>query len=96
MVSVPLTPADLALIGDRMSESTRQGLKAAATEGEPGGYAIEMTEAAARDLAAKTANLGLTAIAAKVREELNGLTSQRRQRKGVSVLDSLGAAPLLD
>jgi len=80
MVSVSLTQADLMLVGDRVSENTRERLKAAATEGTPEGYSIEMTEDAARELASKTANLGLTALAAKVREELDGLTSQRRQR----------------
>jgi hypothetical protein len=79
-VSVPMTLADFDMAGQRLSESTRQELEAKATELTPGCYAVEMTEDRARDLASKAANLGLAAIANKVRQELNGLTIQRRQR----------------
>ena len=74
-----VTVADLAMVGDRLSESTRQELRVTATELTPGCYEIEMTEDRARDLASKAANLGLAAIANKVRQELNGLAIQRRQ-----------------
>src|SRR5947207_11878644 len=79
LVAVPMTVADLAMVGDRLSESTRQELRVTATELTPGCYEIEMTEDRARDLASKAANLGLAAIANKVRQELNGLAIQRRQ-----------------
>jgi hypothetical protein len=79
ILSIPMTRADLELIGQRLSESTREELQALATELLPGSYEIEMTEERARDLAAKAANLGLPPIANKIRQELNGLTSQRRK-----------------
>ena len=80
IVSVPMTVVDLDMVRDRLSESTRQELSATATELAPGSYQVEMTEDRARDLASKAANLGLAVIANKVRQELNVLTSQRRQR----------------
>ena len=67
------------LLGQRMSESTRQELHTTATEVTPGAYEVELAEARARDLAAKTANLGLLVIAGKIRQEVDGLTLQRRQ-----------------
>jgi len=78
VVSVPMMVADLEMVGQRLSESTRQELVATATERTPGCYDVEMTEDRARDLASKAANLGLVVIANKVRQELNGLTMQRR------------------
>jgi hypothetical protein len=80
IVSVPMTLADLDMVADRLSASTRQELGVTATELTPGCYEVEMTEDRARDLASKSANLGLVAIASKVRQELDGLTIQRRQR----------------
>lgn len=80
VVSIPMTVTDLAMVRDRLSESTRQELAAAATELTPGCYQVEITEDRARDLAAKAANLGLAAIANTVRQELSRLALQRRQR----------------
>jgi hypothetical protein len=80
VVSVPMTLADLAMVGDRLSKSTRQDLEATATELTQGCYQVEIPEDRARDLASKVANLGLVPLANKVRQELDGLTSQRRQR----------------
>jgi hypothetical protein len=79
MVSVPMTLADLDMVRDRLSESTRQELAATATELTPGCYEVEIAEGRAQDLASKAANLGLLAIATKVKQELNGLTIQRRR-----------------
>jgi hypothetical protein len=79
VVSISMTLADLDMVRDRLSESTRQELTATATELTPGCYEVAMTEDRARDLASKTANLGLAPIANKVRQELSGLTIQRRQ-----------------
>lgn len=79
IVSVQMTLADLDMAGQRLSVSTRQELEATATERTPGCYEVELTEDRARDLASKAANLGLLAIANKVRQELNGLTIRRRQ-----------------
>jgi len=80
IVSVQMTLADLGMVGDRLSASTRQELHATATELTPGTYAVAMTEDRARDLASKSANLGLAAIASKIRQELNELAMERRQR----------------
>lgn len=80
VVSVPLTLADLEMVRDRLSESTRQELAATATERTPGCYDVVIAEDRARDLASKAANLGLAPIANKVRHELAALTLQRRQR----------------
>ena len=80
VVSFPMTLADLDMVGDRLSKSTQQELRVTATELTPGCYEVELTEDRARDLASKSANLGLTLIASRVRQELNGLTTQRRQR----------------
>jgi hypothetical protein len=80
VIAFPMTLADLDMVGDRLSKSTQQELRVTATELSPGCYEVELTEDRARDLASKSANLGLTVIANKVRQELNGLTSQRRQR----------------
>jgi|RhiMetdeSRZDD1v2_1073273.scaffolds.fasta_scaffold107826_5 hypothetical protein len=82
IVSIPMTRADFDMVGDRMSETTRLELRATATELEPGGYAVELTEDRARDFASKAANLGLLPIATKIRHELNSLTSQRRKGSG--------------
>lgn len=79
VVSVPLTRADIDLVGQRLSESTRQELQTTATELSPGTYGVELTEERARDLAAKAANLGLIVIANKIKQELTELTNQRRQ-----------------
>ena len=79
-VSVAMTVADLEMIADRMSRSSRQELQATATELPPGQYAVELTEDRARDFASKAANLGLVPIASKIRQELDGLMTQRRQR----------------
>ena len=79
-VSIPMTLADLDMVGDRLSKSTRQDLVATATELTQGCYQVEIAEDRARDLASKVANLGLVPLANKVRQELNGLTIQRRQR----------------
>jgi hypothetical protein len=86
VLSVAMTSADLELIRQRLSESTRQKLQTTATEVTPGAYEIAMTEHDARDLASKAANLGLPPIANKVREALTGLTTERRQRQGASPL----------
>lgn len=86
IVSVPMTLADLDMVGDRLSASTRQELEATATELTPGCYEVEITETRAADLASKAANLGLAAIASKVRQELNSLTVQRRQRQNAGAL----------
>ena len=80
VVSIPMTVVDLAMVRDRLSESTRQELSAAATELTSGCYQVEITEDRARDFAAKAANLGLATIANTVRQELSNLTLQRRQR----------------
>jgi hypothetical protein len=80
VVSVPMTAADLAMVGDRLSEDTRRELARTATELTAGCYQVEIAEDRARDLAAKAANLGLVAIATTVRQELSSLTQQRRQR----------------
>jgi hypothetical protein len=73
-VAVSMTLADLDMVGDRLSESTRQELKRTATEQTPGTYSVEMTETRAHDLASKAANLGLSTIANKIRQELDALT----------------------
>jgi hypothetical protein len=73
-VAILLTLADLDMVGDRLSPSTRQELKRTATEQTPGSYVIEMTESRALDLASKAANLGLLGIASKIRQELDALT----------------------
>ena len=78
VVSVPMTVEDLAMVRDRLSESTRQELAATATALTSGGYQVEIAEDRARDLASKAANLGLVTIANTVRQELNSLTLQRR------------------
>ena len=75
-----MTVEDLAMVKDRLSESTRQELAAAATALASGGYQVEIAEDRARDLASKAANLGLVTIANTVRQELNSLTRERRQR----------------
>lgn len=80
IVSIPMTLADLDMVKDRLSASARHELAATATELTPGCYEVEIAEDRARDLASKAANLGLVAIATKVRQELNGLAIQRRQR----------------
>jgi hypothetical protein len=80
IVSLAMTPEDLAMVGARMSPSSREELEATATKLRSGGYEVALTEDRARDFAAKAANLGLVAIADKIRQELNALTSQRRQR----------------
>ncbi len=82
MVSIPLTSADLQLIGQRLAESTRQRLESLATASErtPGCYEVPITEHEARDLASKAANLGLIPLASKIRHEVNGLTVARRGR----------------
>ena len=78
-VFFPMTVADLAMVGDRMSKSTRLELEATATEQvSSGGYKVELTEDRARDFASKAANLGLLPIANRIRQELDGLTLQRR------------------
>lgn len=83
IISIPMTLADLEMVGDRMSKSTRQELEAGATELTPGSYEVALTEDRARDLTSKAANLGLVTIASRVRQELNGLTLRRRQRPDV-------------
>jgi hypothetical protein len=80
VLAIPMTLADLDMVRDRLSESARQELAATATELTPGCYEVELAEDRARDLASKAANLGLLAIATKVRQELNSLTVRRRQR----------------
>ena len=80
VVSIPMTVEDLAMVRDRISESTRQELAAAATALPSGLYQVEISEDRARDFAAKAANLGLVVMANTVRQELNSLTLQRRQR----------------
>jgi hypothetical protein len=81
IVSIPMTGADLDLVRDRLSESARQELMATATELTPGCYEVAIAEDRARDFASKAANLGLLVIADKIRQEVNGLTAQRRQRQ---------------
>jgi hypothetical protein len=73
-VLISMTCADLDMVGDRLSPSTRQELHRTATEQAPGTYEVEMPEARARDLASKAANLGLMALAAKIQQELDALT----------------------
>jgi hypothetical protein len=80
IVSIPMTSDDLAMVRDRLSESTRQDLLATATEISVGTYRVDIAEERARDLAAKAANLGLLTIANTFRQELNSLMLQRRQR----------------
>jgi len=82
VVSVPMTIADLIMVGDRLSESTRQELMTGANELSSGCYEVEIQEDRALDLASKAANLGLGPIAGKVREELRNLTRQRQERQG--------------
>src|SRR5437868_9955315 len=53
VVSIPMTVEDLAMVGDRLSPSTRQELAAAATELTTGRYQVEIAEDRARDLASK-------------------------------------------
>ena len=77
-VSVPMTLADLDMVADRLSPSTRHELEATATEVTHGAYAVEITESRASDFASKAANLGLAEMANRVRQELNALTVQRR------------------
>ena len=73
-VVISMTLADLDMVGDRLSPSTRQELKRTATEQTPGRYVVEMTEARALDLASKAANLGLLALATRIQHELDTLT----------------------
>jgi hypothetical protein len=80
VVSVPMAEADFDMIGDRLSVSTRQEMQATATAVADGSYMVLMTEARVRDLAAKTANLGLLPLAHRFRQELNGLDVQRHTR----------------
>jgi hypothetical protein len=77
-VSVPMTLADLEMVADRLSPSTRQELESTATEVTLGVYEVEISEHRASDLASKAANLGLAEMANRVRQELNALTVQRR------------------
>src|SRR5262245_11946655 len=79
-IQFTMTGDELHTVAHRMSESTRQELQACATEVVPGSFEVKLFEDRARDFAAKAANLGLVAIAAKVRQEMNGLTLQRRKR----------------
>ena len=74
-IAVSMTRADVDIIGDRLSESTRQELLRAATEPTPGIYEIALTEARARDLAAKAANLGLLVIATTIRQGLDAIAA---------------------
>jgi len=80
VISLSMTVEDLAMVRDRLSESTRQELMAAATELTPGQYQIEIVEERARDFASKAANLGLVVMAGTVRQELNNLAAQRRSQ----------------
>lgn len=80
VVSIAMTSEDLAMVGNRMSPSGREELEATATKLASGGYQVDLTEERARDFASKAANLGLVAIAQKLRRELDDLTIQRRQR----------------
>jgi hypothetical protein len=73
-IAVPMTHVDLDIVADRLSESTRQELLRTATEQTPGIYAVALTEARARDLAAKAANLGLVAIATTILQVLDAVT----------------------
>ena len=75
------------MVRDRLSESSRQELAATATELTPGNYQVEIAEERARDFASKAANLGLAVIASKIRQELNGLMTQRRQRQPTVVAE---------
>jgi hypothetical protein len=79
-VSISMTAADLGLVSDRISPSTRQELAKGATEISPGSFQIELPEDRAIDLASKAANLGLLTIAATIRRELSALALLRRQR----------------
>ena len=72
-VVVSMTRADLDLVGDRLSPSTRQELHRTATEQAPGTYDVEIPETRARDLASKATNLGLIALASKIQHELDAL-----------------------
>jgi hypothetical protein len=72
-ITISMTRADLDLVGDRLSASNLQELLKTATEQTPGSYEVALTEARARDLASKAANLGLTAIANTIRHELDAL-----------------------
>ena len=80
ILSFEMTLADLEMVQDRLSPSTRQELAATAAERSPGCYDIALAEDRARDFASKAANLGLVVIADKVRHQLNGLATRRRQR----------------
>ena len=77
MVSIAMTQDDLAMVGDRMSPSSRQELQVTATKLASGGFDVELTEDRARDFASKAANLGLGEFAHKIRQELATLTAQR-------------------
>ena len=72
-IVVSMTRADLDMVGDRLSADTRQELHRTATEQSPDTYAVAMSEPRARDLASKIANLGLTALASKIQQELGAL-----------------------
>ena len=80
VVSLEMTGEELAMVGARMSPSARDELEATATKLRAGSYHIELTEDRARDFASKAANLGLVAVAGKIRQGLDQLTIQRRQR----------------
>jgi hypothetical protein len=80
VISIGMTHEEMDMVGDRISPHARQELRATATGRPPRIYEVELTEDRARDFASKAANLGLVAIADKIRQELNGLTIQRRQR----------------
>ena len=80
ILSISMTLADLDMVQDRLSPSLRQELTAMAAEITPGCYEVALPEDRARDFASKAANLGLVVIADKVRHQLNGLATQRRQR----------------
>jgi hypothetical protein len=73
-VVVSMTRADLDMVGDRLSPSTRRELHRTATEQAPGTYEVEMPETRARDLASKAANLGLIVLATRIQQELDALT----------------------
>ena len=72
-IVVSMTRADLDMVGDRLSPHTRQELHRTATEETPDIYQVAMAEVGARDLASKAANLGLTALASKIQQELGAL-----------------------
>ncbi|MBM4439653.1 MAG: hypothetical protein FJ027_04465 [Candidatus Rokubacteria bacterium] len=78
VVSVLMTAADLKMVRDRLSQSTHDELMATATEAGPESFTVVIAEARARDLAAKSANLGLASIAKSLRQELDALTLERR------------------